>query len=36
MKNETIRTIYDILTGTNTNETDKLAVIRELEDSFAF
>lgn len=35
MKNETIRTIYDILTGTNTNETDKLAVIRELEDSFA-
>lgn len=35
MKNETIRTIYDILTGANTNETDKLTVIRELEDDFA-
>ena len=35
MKNATIKTIYAILTGENTNETDKLACIRELEDEFA-
>lgn len=34
MKNATLRTIYDILTGTNTNEEDKLACVRELEDDF--
>ena len=34
MKNTTIRTIYDILTGANTNETDKMACIREIEDMF--
>jgi len=35
MKNATIKTIYAILTGANTNEADKLAAIRELEDDFA-
>ena len=35
MKNATIKTIYAILTGANTDEADKLAVIRELEDDFA-
>lgn len=35
MKNSTVKTIYAILTGTNTNEADRLAVIRELEDDFA-
>lgn len=35
MKNATIKTIYAILTGENTNEADKLTCIRELEDEFA-
>lgn len=35
MKNATIKTIYAILTGSNNNEADRLAVIRELEDDFA-
>ena len=35
MKNSTIKTIYAILTGSNTEEADRLAVIRELEDEFA-
>ena len=35
MKNSTIKTIYAILTGANTDEAEKLAVIRELEDDFA-
>jgi len=35
MKNTTIKTIYAILTGANTDEAEKLAVIRELEDDLA-
>ena len=35
MKNATMKSIYAILTGENTNEADKLPCIRELEDEFA-
>ncbi len=34
MKNATMKSIYAILTGENTNEADRLAAIRELEDEF--
>ena len=35
MKNATVKTIYAILTGENTDEAAKLACIRELEEEFA-
>lgn len=35
MTNTTFRTIYEILTGKNTNEEDKLSVIRAMEDEMA-
>ena len=35
MTNATFRTIYEILTGKNTNEEDKLSVIRAMEDEMA-